>query len=154
MLPITKIFCPTDFSEPSYKALKEANDLAMHFNAELILVHVLHPIIMYPAAIAAPGMMDAVTVDDVQREEIVKKSLEMTLKEKVNGSLKSRSLFAKGNAADEIVYHAKDEKVDLIVIGTHGFTGWRHLIMGSVAEKVVRLAHCPVLTIPVHDMKP
>ena len=152
MLPITKIFCPTDFSEPAYKALKEANDLAMHFNAELILIHVLHPIIIYPASVT-PGIMDAHVSDDAKRDDIAKKSLEMTLKEKVNGSLKSRSIFAKGNPADEIVYHAKDEKADLIVIGTHGFTGWRHLIMGSVAEKVVRLAHCPVLTIPAHNMK-
>jgi universal stress protein A len=151
MLPITKIFCPTDFSEPSYKALQEANDLAMHFNAELILIHVLHPIIIYPAA-GAPGIVDSRISDDTYRDEVGKKSLEMTLKEKVNGSIKSRSILVKGNPSDEIVYHAKEEKADLIVIGTHGFTGWRHLILGSVTEKVVRHAHCPVLTIPAKNM--
>jgi universal stress protein A len=153
MLPITKIFCPTDFSEPSYKALKEANDLAKHFNAELILIHVLHPLIMYPATMGAPGIVKTQVSDEAQRNDIAKKSLEMTLKEKIDASVKSRSILAPGNPADEIVYHAKEEKANLIVIGTHGFTGWRHLIMGSVAEKVVRLAHCPVLTIPAHDVK-
>jgi universal stress protein A len=151
MLPIRIIMCPTDFSEPSYKALKEANDLAMHFNAELILIHILHPILMYPAAMATAGMIDEHISDEAQRNDIAKKSLEMTLKEKVNGALKSKSILANGNPADEIVYHSKVEKADLVVIGTHGFTGWRHLIMGSVAEKVVRLAHCPVLTIPARD---
>jgi universal stress protein A len=150
MLSIKKIFCPTDFSEPSYKALQEANDLAMHFNAELVLIHVLHPIVIYPAAVT-PGIMDAHVSDDAYRDDIAKKSLEMTLKEKVNGSIKSRSILVTGNPADEIVYHAKEEKADLIVIGTHGFTGWRHLILGSVTEKVVRHAHCPVLTIPAQN---
>jgi universal stress protein A len=153
MLPVKKIFCPTDFSEPSYKALKEANDLAKHFNAELILIHVLHPLIMYPAAMGAPGMVKTQVSDEVQRDEVAKKSLEIILKEKIDASLKSRSILGKGNPADEIAFHAKEEKADLIVISTHGFTGWRHLIMGSVAEKVVRLAHCPVLTIPAHDVK-
>ena len=78
------------------------------------------------------------------------KSLAMTLKEKVPESIKSRSIMGKGNPAEEIVRSAKEEKVDLIVIGAHGFTGWRHLVLGSVAEKVVRLASCPVITIPAH----
>jgi universal stress protein A len=152
MLPITKIFCPTDFSEPSYKALKAANDLAMHFKAEIILIHVLHPILIYPSAMGTPGIMATSSVEDSEREDMAKKSLEMTLKERIDNSIKSRSLLANGNPADEIVHHAKEEKADLIVIGTHGFTGWRHLILGSVAEKVVRYASCPVLTIPAHGM--
>jgi universal stress protein A len=96
-------------------------------------------------------MIDEHVSDEAQRNDIAKKSLEMTLTEKINGAVKSRSILAHGNAADEIVYHSKVEKADLIVMGTHGFTGWRHLIMGSVAEKVVRLAHCPVLTIPARN---
>jgi universal stress protein A len=151
MLPITKIFCPTDFSEPSYKALQAANDLAVHFQAELILIHVLHPLLIYPSAMVVPGIMETATDEGLLREDMAKKSLAMTLNEKVAGSLKSRSILGKGNPADEIVRLASEEKADLIVIGTHGFTGWRHLILGSVAEKVVRYAHCPVLTIPAHN---
>jgi universal stress protein A len=154
MLPIKKIFCPTDFSEPSYKALKEANDLAKHFNAEIVLIHVLQPLIMYPVAVGAPTILKTQLSDEAQRDHIAQRSLELILKEKIDGSVKSRSILAGGSPAEKIVYHAKEEKVDLIVIGTHGFTGWRHLVMGSVAEKVVRHADCPVLTIPAHDIKP
>jgi nucleotide-binding universal stress UspA family protein len=58
-----------------------------------------------------------------------------------------------GEAADEIVQMAKIEKADLIVIATHGVTGWRHLVFGSVAEKVIRLSERPVLVIPSHEFK-
>jgi len=150
MLPITKILCPTDFSEPSYKALDTANELARHFNAEIILIHILSPVYVYPAASLTPGVSRTSNIVDVERDEMAYKSLSMTLKEKVPESIKSRSIMGKGNPAEEIARSAKEEKADLIVIGTHGFTGWRHMILGSVAEKVVRLAHCPVLTIPAH----
>jgi nucleotide-binding universal stress UspA family protein len=66
---------------------------------------------------------------------------------------RSRAIVGMGtNAADEIIRIAGEEKADLIVIATHGFTGWKHFVFGSVAEKVVRIASCPVLTIraPVH----
>ena len=150
MLPITKILCPTDFSEPSYKALETANELAKHFNAEIILIHILSPVFVYPATALAPGLSKVSEISDVDRDEMAYKSLSMTLKEKVSESIKSRSIMGKGNPAEEIVRSAREEKADLIVIGTHGFTGWRHLILGSVAEKVVRLASCPVITIPAH----
>jgi len=150
MLPITKILCPTDFSEPSYKALEAANELARHFNAEIILIHILSPVFIYPAAAFTPGLAKTSERSGVERDEMAYKSLSMTLKEKVSDSIKSRSIMAKGNPAEEIARCAKEEKVDAIIIGTHGFTGWRHLILGSVAEKVVRLASCPVITIPAH----
>jgi len=150
MLPITKILCPTDFSEPSYKALEAANEMAKHFNAEIILIHILSPVLVYPSASLTPGMTRMPDISDVERDDMAYKSLSMTLEEKVSEGIKARSIMAKGNPAEEIVRSAKDEKIDLIIIGTHGFTGWRHMLLGSVAEKVVRLAHCPVLTIPAH----
>jgi universal stress protein A len=67
--------------------------------------------------------------------------------------IRSRSVIATGDAADEIVRVANDEAADLIVIATHGLTGWRHLVFGSVAEKVIRHADCPVLVVPVHESK-
>ncbi len=150
MLPIKKILCPTDFSEPSYKALEAANELAKHFNAEIILIHILSPVFVYPATALSQGMTKAKEINDINRDEMAYKSLFMTLKEKVPDSIKSRSILGKGNPADEIVKSAGEEKADLIVIGTHGFTGWRHFILGSVAEKVVRLATCPIITVPAH----
>jgi universal stress protein A len=152
MLPIKKILCPTDFSEPSYKALEAANQLAKHFDAEIILIHILSPVFVYPAVALTPGLAKTSEISDVDRDEMAYRSLSMTLKDRVDESIKSRSIMGKGNPAEEITRSAKEEKVDVIVIGTHGFTGWRHLILGSVAEKVVRLATCPVITIPAHKM--
>lgn len=153
MLSINKILCPTDFSEPSYKALKVANDLAEQFSSELILIHVLSPIQIFPTVSAIPpgapagsGAFSADFVNEVKGHAI--KSLEMTIEEKVNKEIKSQSLLLQGSVAEEITKYAEESKVSVIVMGTHGFTGWRHLLIGSVTEKVVRISSCPVLTIP------
>ncbi len=156
MLKIDKIVCPTDFSEPSYKALKIADELAANFAAELIVVHVMAPAQYFPAASSvspiAPVPGDTFAADLQSRiKENALKSLEMVLKERVSGDISSRSLFLQGNPADEIVECAKESNASLIVMGTHGFTGWKHLLLGSVTEKVVRSASCPVLTIPAFE---
>ena len=153
MIPIKKILCPTDFSEPSYKALKIACDLAESFSSELILIHVLKPAQTFPAAPSIPPAMGGEFIPMVSEEtrDHARKSLDMTLEERVSGDINSHSILADGNPAEEIVRNADELKADVIVIGTHGFTGWRHLLLGSVAEKVVRLASCPVITIPAHE---
>jgi len=153
MLLFKKILCPTDFSEPSYKALKAANELAMEFKSELILIHVLSPIQAFPTSPGfAPGQpaasgyipaQIAVEVDGHATE-----SLNLTLKEKVSGDVNVKTELLHGNPAEEIARYAEESNVSAIIMGTHGFTGWRHLLLGSVTEKVVRLSHCPVLTIP------
>ncbi|MFC1532449.1 universal stress protein [Thermodesulfobacteriota bacterium] len=147
MLPIKKILCPTDFSEPSYEAVNAANKFAIHFNAELILIHVLSSVPVYPDSVMFMGdPIDPAVHDD--REEFAKKLLIITMQEKIPQEVRAQSVLLNGSAPDEIIKHAESEETDLIVIGTHGLTGWRRLIFGSVAEKVVRLASCPVLTIP------
>lgn len=152
MLPFRKILCPTDFSQPSYEALKAANELAIHFSAELHLVHVLAPIPVITAATTplsagAPTTgFDVVLYEKELKSEAEKKLAEIT-DQRLSKELKVQSFLAYGKAADEIVKIAEKEKVDLVVISTHGETGFRHLIFGSVAEKVVRHAQCPVLTI-------
>jgi nucleotide-binding universal stress UspA family protein len=80
-------------------------------------------------------------------EATAKKSLEEVINQRVPKELRARQIIVLRGAADEIIRITEEEKVDLIVIATHGQTGWRHMIFGSVAEKVVRLAPCPVLTI-------
>jgi nucleotide-binding universal stress UspA family protein len=69
-------------------------------------------------------------------------------KNKFSSDLKVRTVVLQGNPADQIVELAESEKVDMIVTATHGWTGWRRFIFGSVAEKMVRTAGCPVLTVP------
>jgi len=145
MLPFKRVLCPTDFSKPSYKALEAANELALHFSSELILVHVVNPIHVIPipdppAAIYAPSYAEDMGA-------LAMKKLREVVQERISGETNSRVIVTHGNPADEIVRTAADENIDIIVIATHGLTGWRHLIFGSVAERVVRLAPCTVLTI-------
>ena len=150
MLKIKKILCPSDFSEPSYVGLKTANDFAAHFSAELILVHVVTPF-HYPG----PPVVGTVgTYSSLYFEEMVKgaeKSLAEVAKKRISPDLSARTTLLKGNAADQIVNLAQSEKVDMIVTATHGWTGWRRFISGSVAERVVRNASCPVLTVPAPE---
>jgi universal stress protein A len=147
MLPLRKILCPTDFSEPSYSALRAAKELALSFGAELILLHVIEPLPPYPD----PGAAQA--LDLVQYMKEMKASSEKTLHEvaaeRVGEEIPTRILTSSGNPAEEITRVGADEHVDLVVIATHGLTGWRHLVFGSVAEKVVRHCACPVLTVPI-----
>jgi nucleotide-binding universal stress UspA family protein len=144
MLPIKKILFPTDFSEPSYEALKAATEVASHFSAEMVVVHVIHP---FPAIPAGP--VPAFNVAEVlqEMEAAANDSLRAIMEEKIPGTVASSSIVAHGGPADEIVRIASDQNADLIVIATHGLTGWRRFVFGSVAQRVVRLARCPVLTI-------
>jgi universal stress protein A len=148
MLPINKILCPTDFSEPSFKGIETANELAEHFSAELILLSVVTPI--YPAG--APGVPAGYKIGEYYEEMVryANRSLEEIEKDRISPGVKTQRFVAQGNAADEIIKRAENENADLIVIATHGWTGWRRLVFGSVADKVVRLAVCPVLTVSEH----
>ena len=150
MLPIKKIVCSTDFSEPSYEALKAADELALHFSAELVLVHVVSPVPVYPTPVTpAASAPSAGFVASYQQELEVyaKTSLDRVVQERVSEGITSRTKVCLGEAAKEIVGTAAEEHADLIVIATHGLTGWRRFMFGSVAEKVMRFAQCPVLTI-------
>jgi universal stress protein A len=142
MLPLRKILCPTDFSEASYEALKAANELALHFSAALVLVHVV------PLVIDIPTSADFYTPSDVETAQAdARKALQEVVEKRISEKVRIRTKVAVGDPGDEIVSAAGDENAGIIVIATHGLTGWRRLIFGSVAEKVVRLAPCPVLTI-------
>lgn len=155
MLPFHTILCPLDFSESSYKALQNAAEMATQFGAELLLVHVLAPtpVIATPSSLV-PAVMPIETAETtpsaIQEQELAAEQ-RLNAAAKRIPALHSRIKVGMGNAAEEIVRLAKTESVDLIVISTHGVTGWRHLVFGSVAEKVIRLSDRPVLVIPVHD---
>lgn len=145
MLPVKKILCPTDFSDPSYETLRVANELAQHFSAELLIVHVISPI---PIVSTPTGPMSFnVSLYQKELEKSTKKSLQDIINKMVTKELKVIPVVAYGIAADEIVNIAEEQNVDMIVIATHGRTGFRHLISGSVTEKVVRISSHPVLTI-------
>ena len=147
MLTIKKIICPTDFSEPSYEALKTAVEMADHFSAELVVVHVVTPIPFIPIH-DDPSSFN-LPVYEKEMETSARKSLDQVFEEKIPKSLNCRALVMQGDPAPQIVRLADDEAADIIVIATHGLTGWRKFMFGSVTEKVIRLANCPVLSIRV-----
>lgn len=146
MLPIRRILCPTDFSRPSFEAVKVAKEWASFFSAELFLLHVVSP---HPVIPVGP---DFVIPDLVVPEKGLEKAAQRSLADVIDAfgleGLRVRKLVLTGNAAEEIVKVAEQELVDLIIIATHGRTGLNRLLFGSVAEKTVRLATCPVLTVP------
>ena len=146
MLPIKSILCPTDFSEPSYEALGAACELAEHFGSDLTILHVVAPIPKVASNIG-PSAFNLNTYQ-YELENDAKKTLDSIIAERVPKNITAHPRIAHGNAAERILqYTKKDDKVDLIVIASHGRTGWRDVVFGSVAERVVRLCSVPVLTI-------
>ncbi len=148
MLPFKRILCPTDFSEPAFTALKRAEELARHFAAELIVAHVIPPV---PSPHSFPDPQASFNFDVPLYQQELALHAERMVKELVSHQVapevRTRDLVTTGEAASEILRIVQEEHVDLIVIASHGLTGWRRLVHGSVAEKVVRQATCPVLTI-------
>ncbi len=145
MLPIKKICCPTDFSDPSYEALKTASEIAIHFSAELLLVHVVTPIPVIP--IHDDPTSFNLPLYEKEMEASAEKALRQIQQEKVPAAIGTRTVVVQGDPATRIVQFAEEEAADIIVIATHGFTGWKKVMFGSVTEKVIRLANCPVLSI-------
>lgn len=135
---IRRILHPTDFSEGSRPALAMARVLARAERAELVLIHVA------PEAVPGGGAFFAPPVVEPEREQLAR--LEEQSAAALPG-LSVRSHLCQGDAAGEIVLAADDFQCDLIVMGSHGRTGLRRLLMGSVAESVCRNAPCPVLII-------
>ena len=144
-LAIKKILAPTDFSPASQKALEYALRLATNFDCELTLLHVLEPAtspaLAKSLAAPAPTFSEAEIAD---AEESLRGLVHVSRTAGVPGT---RSKIRKGVATHEIVEAAKELDVDLIVIATHGYTGWKHFAIGSTAARVARAAPCPVLVV-------
>jgi universal stress protein A len=147
MLKVNRILCTTDLSEPSLSALDYAAEIASLFQAELRLLYVV-PVL--PPRPAAPG--DPLTSYEIpEYEPMLRKEseqrLEAIISQRVPKSVKVEPMIGNGKPAYEIVRIAEQEKADLIVISTQGHTGWHHFVVGSVAEKVIQMAPCPVLAV-------
>ena len=144
LLPIKKIVCPTDFSDPAYEGLKVAQEFAEHFSAELILLHVIYPVPIVPG-VAEPGFYVPAAIDAMQ--ESAEKTLKNLTQQKMLQDISVRTMVISGKPPYEIVNLATEENADIIVIATHGESGWQRFLFGSVTEKVIRMASCPVLTV-------
>lgn len=144
MFPVKKILCPTDFSGPAADCLQAASEMAQHFGAELVVLHVV-PVI--PTLPPDPNYVFKVPEYEQYLHADAEKQLRQIRERLSAEKINVRTIIGHGSAAEEIVAAAKKENADLIVIATHGSTGWQRLVFGSVTEKVVRLAECPVLTV-------
>ena len=142
MLKISKILCPVDFSEHSQAALDHAAELARRYGAELTLLHVIEPV-LYPIAYGLPPVAP-VDYEQVAREAAARTLAGMTGK---LPNLKVSQRIEAGAASQRICDLAKDQGFDLIVLATHGYTGLKHVLLGSTAERVVRHAPCAVLVV-------
>jgi nucleotide-binding universal stress UspA family protein len=149
MLPLRRIVCPTDFSPAAANGIAGATELSRHFQAELVLVHVL-PVL--PAVPSDPNFTFEVPEYERALHADAERRLAALAADLGAHGTAVRTAIGHGDAGAEIVRLAADEAADLIVIATHGTTGWRHAMFGSVAEKVVRLARRPVLTIPAQQV--
>ena len=148
MVAIRNILVATDFSEPSCVALAYGRDLARNYNARLHVMHVVEDVMLRYSSevgLALPAL----------QEDLVKaarKQLESRLTNEDREQLKAVPVLDTGaNIAAAICDYAKNHTIDLIVTGTHGRGAVQHFLMGSVAERVVRSAPCPVLTVHAHE---
>ena len=143
VMQMRRILAPTDFSECSTQAVTCAYELAQSLGAKLVLLHVVENLPSYIGFIPPGGA--AMILQDLERQACLELASVLPAAEAAQVAVARRVVM--GSPADEIVRVAVAEHVDLIVIATHGRTGFSHLFMGSVAERVVRTAPCPVLTI-------
>lgn len=144
MKPFSKILVPVDFSPYSRAATRYALDLARRYGAPITLVHAYQTVVY-----ALPDSYVVYTPDQLAN---VLTTLQSQLngaaaEARKDGSVEVDTRVLQGDVASEIVQCAAAEGYDLIVMGTHGRTGPSHLLLGSIAEKVVRRAPCPVLTV-------
>ncbi|MBU0486019.1 MAG: universal stress protein [Proteobacteria bacterium] len=144
MKEIKKILVPVDFSENSQKLVKSAIYVAKKFEAEMVVAFVVQSFDNYSGFFVPHMPLAQFEEEMVQSAE---KKMENFIEENMKGSGLYKSAVLSGDVAEEIVQFAGQEKIDLIVMGTHGYKGVEKVLFGSVAEKVVKLAPCPVMTI-------
>ena len=134
---LKRILVPVDLSDPSLCALDYATELAKPFKAGLTVLLVVEPLYY-------SGGLDLI-LEEQQRE--AREGLARLERRLQKRTVQARTLLRTGIPYKVIDYEARKQKIDLIVMGTHGRTGVAHMLIGSVAEKVVRTAQCPVLTV-------
>jgi len=148
MVAIKNILVATDFSEPSGVALAYGRDLARSYSARLHVLHVVEDVVLrYMPEVGLIG-------PDLQNElqTAAHRTLTGMVTDVDRQTLNAVAIIEKGiNPAETIVKYAKNNAIDLIVTGTHGRGVVKHFLMGSVAERVVRIAPCPVLTVHAHE---
>jgi nucleotide-binding universal stress UspA family protein len=144
MKPFTKILVPIDFSPHSQEAIRAAADVSTRYDASVTIVHVYQPV-----ALTMPEGYMLYTPQQLAdlMSEFGKLLATAKREAEAAGARRVETSQLQGTVAMEVVEFAKARGFDLIVMGTHGRTGLRHVALGSVAERVLRMAPCPVLTV-------
>lgn len=141
---IKKVLVPIDFSDYSKNSLKYAVNFVNTFGADLYLIYVVEPVIYPPdfsmGQIAIPSV-------DLEMDKRAVEELQKLAKKEIPAEVKVQTIVKTGKPFIEIIETASEQDIDLIIIATHGHTGVEHILFGSTAEKVVRKAPCPVLTL-------
>lgn len=145
MTDIRRILCPVDFSDTSHHALEHAAALAGWYESRLTVLHVIAPAFFEPPVLFADFAGPVPSAED--RAYLAERVRSWAAAASPPG-LAVETLLQQGPPARRILEYATADRSDLIVLGTHGRTGFEHLLLGSVAEKVLRKARCPVLTVP------
>lgn len=147
-MTIQTILCPTDFSEPAAHAMAMARGLALRFDARLVLLHVTEPmpLLASPHVGGAVASFDVPGYQEARRQQAEEQLRDLAAKQG-SADLKLETVLKEGLPADVIHDTAVDLQADLVVIATSGRSAFRRFLFGSVAEKVIRAAPCPVLTV-------
>jgi nucleotide-binding universal stress UspA family protein len=138
------ILSPIDFSDSSLEALDVARDIASRYGSQILLVHVVPVIPKLPDNV---GIFEEGAYEKDLIHSAEQRLADLVAKLKEQGTVARSTVGLANDAAMEILRTAEHEQADLIVIATHGMTGWRRLAFGSVTDKVVRTADCPVLVL-------
>ena len=150
MIAINRILCPVDFSQYSRHALEHAVAIARWYEAPLTVLHVIAPVVppvadpysvLYPPIVFTPADLEQFRAATDQWVG-------------AHDGVATTTVVREGSAAGEIVRLANEMPADFVVIGTHGRSGFEHLMLGSVTNRVLRKANCPVLTVPPHNVSP
>ena len=144
-MTLKTILVPTDFSKSSTEALDYAKQLADAFDASIHLLHVVQDPARQPWILETYGISPLDVLADIMAQ--AQKDLEHALPEAERKTYNAELKTAVGSPFGEIMNYAKQHNVDLIVMGTHGRGALAHALLGSVTERVVRFAPCPVLTV-------
>jgi len=144
MNDFNKILVPIDFSERSITVLHNAVYVAEKFKAELYVIYVVEDFSSV-VAFSIPHISSDIQDEGMRRE--AEKKMQDFLDENLDASIAFKSKVLIGHVAEKICSFAKDLEIDLIIIGTHGYTGLERMLLGSVTEKVLKLAPCAVMTI-------
>jgi nucleotide-binding universal stress UspA family protein len=145
MLTLKTVLVPTDFSDASESALRYGKAMAEKFGASLHVVHVMEDLLAHAWAAEVYVSSMPQLRDEIEKES--RQRLGALLGDEERKKLRAETELLAGNPFLEIIRYAKAHDIDLIVMGTHGRGPIAHMLLGSVAEKVVRKSPCPVLTV-------